>query len=330
VAPGGTTGQVLNKVSATNYDTAWVTPAAGSASPWTDAAGLAYLTDQTEGIAVGSTTLPTGARAYVKYGTGTVNGEWYPARAPPWPPTSGGRPHGRGDRRRGAHAPVTSATPIFLLGAPTGNAFFNCIGVSTTGMAHPEGLVQEWFETSLSAAQQVYFPYCKGRWDGNFPVNTGASTAGMFTVKQLDWLWPTGNTNRRHYRFRFRGLITRAAGDTGMKVSFGSNSAQTLVFDWASGTVTWATAHFDLEVSIFADTGVGNGDAEVTSKLNLIVDHTNPTANVAITYMAVSPWLTAIAKTGIRLLVQGVFSVSNASNNIALRGFQVQGQKVSA
>ena len=62
---GGTTGQILAKIDATDYNTQWVTPETGGASDWGDLGGT--ITDQTDLIAYLAAT-------YLALGGGALTG----------------------------------------------------------------------------------------------------------------------------------------------------------------------------------------------------------------------------------------------------------------
>ena len=62
---GGTTGQILAKIDATDYNTQWVNPASGGASDWGDLGGT--ITDQTDLIAYLAAT-------YLALGGGALTG----------------------------------------------------------------------------------------------------------------------------------------------------------------------------------------------------------------------------------------------------------------
>jgi hypothetical protein len=62
---GGTTGQVLAKIDATNFNTQWVNPASGGASDWGDLGGT--ITDQTDLISYLAAT-------YLALGGGALTG----------------------------------------------------------------------------------------------------------------------------------------------------------------------------------------------------------------------------------------------------------------
>ena len=62
---GGTTGQILAKIDATNYNTQWVNPGSGGASDWGDLGGT--ITDQADLIAYLAAT-------YLALGGGALTG----------------------------------------------------------------------------------------------------------------------------------------------------------------------------------------------------------------------------------------------------------------
>jgi len=55
VAPGGTTGQVLTKINATDYNTQWTTPAAAGTNYWTLTGSELYPTDAAAQVVIGAT-----------------------------------------------------------------------------------------------------------------------------------------------------------------------------------------------------------------------------------------------------------------------------------
>jgi hypothetical protein len=90
---GGTTGQILAKIDATDYNTQWVTPTSGGASDWGDLGGT--LTDQTDLIAyLAATYLALGGGALTgrvdfKPGTGTSASFRIPGGTAPSSPAHG-------------------------------------------------------------------------------------------------------------------------------------------------------------------------------------------------------------------------------------------------
>jgi hypothetical protein len=319
-------------------DVAWakITGAPTSFGPWTDDSGkdLIYPTTQSREVAIGANAIPTGSgydgtRLYVKDATGTVGGEslvQVEASAPAINQIVGYRctaPGGKaifyvdptnknvciGSTSTAGPPSTISAMPLFQIGlvnAPSG------FGASSPPFGFGELLQYDTFSTR-ARIPTVYVRKMN-------KAAGGASVTGLFDVyAQAVGIVNLASVGRGH-RIRASGTITRAAGQCGFQVKFGTTGTEQLMFDWASGAVSWAAAVWTLDLEMAWDNG---SVAPWWVRWMLSTDPpaaTTPT--VAICYQTRGafsgspPFATGQGNASLKL--RGSFDTAHASNEVAL------------